>query len=107
MLALIFLSVLSVGFSDASFMFPRNVGVNIKYYNTTNCSSIPFHDQSFVEVCDNDEMTNGNYQCCYDILNKISVYNLDFDVCYEDIFNNTVNYVEYSCHNSGSDSIFK
>ena len=46
-----------------------------------------------------------NYQCCYDILNKISVYNLDFDVCYEDIFNNTVNYVEYSCHNSGSDSV--
>lgn len=105
MLALLCLSIFTIGYSDASFMFPRNVGVNIRYYNESNCSSIPLHDRSFVEVCDSDKMTNGHYQCCYDILNKLSVYNLDFDVCYNDVFNNSVNYIEYTCNNSQSDSV--
>lgn len=105
MLALLCLSLFTVGYSDASFMFPRNVGVNIRYYNETNCSSVPVHDRSFVEVCDSDVMTNGHYQCCYNILNKLSVYNLDFDICYKDVMNNTVNYVEYTCNNTQSDSV--
>ena len=93
-----FLLLLLIKDCTGSFMPPKNINFDIQYFNTSNCSDNPYHDTSFVSYCENNDKINGYYKCCYDILNKLTVEDISFNVCYEDNFNGTISYIKYDCH---------
>ena len=77
---------------------PDNANFDIKYFNTSNCSS---HSRSSTlkSLCLDTTKTNGYPKCCYDMLDKLSFeHNTAFDTCYSLATpNSTVLGVSYDC----------
>ena len=89
-----------------SFTVPKNINFNVGYYNTSNCLKEPYYDNSFVGLCTNTDMRGGYYECCYDILDKLTVNrNISFNVCYTDVFNGTTTYMKYDCDGADINSV--
>lgn len=77
---------------------PDNSVFEIKYFNTSNCSS-PIRSSTIKSLCLDTSKSGGYTKCCYDMLEKVSFErDAEFDTCYSlNAPNSTAGGVSYDC----------
>lgn len=84
--------------SNAEINFPDNINFVTSIYNSTNCSSPAVENKTLQHMCFKTNRINGYPQCCYDVLNSLSIYNSSFNICQaENLTKYNITGISYSC----------
>jgi hypothetical protein len=84
--------------THAEFNFPDNINFVTSIYNSTNCSTTAIQNKTLQYMCFKTNKINGYPECCYDVLNSVSIHNSSFNTCLsENLTQYNINGISYSC----------
>lgn len=84
--------------SNAALNFPNNINFVTSIYNSTNCSRPAIENKTLQHMCFKTNTINGYPQCCYDVLNSVSIHNSSFNTCQqENLTQYNITGISYSC----------
>lgn len=82
----------------AEFNFPDNINFVTSIYNSTNCSASAIENKTLQYMCFKTNKINGYPECCYDVLNSVSIHNSSFNTCLsENLTQYNITGISYSC----------
>ena len=84
--------------THAELNFPDNINFVTSIYNSSNCSKPAIENKTLQHMCFKTNKINGYPQCCYDVLNSVSIYNSSFNSCQvENLTQYNITGISYSC----------
>jgi len=98
LLAPLFAFLLVLPLTHAELNFPDNINFVTSIYNSTNCSTTAIQNKTLQYMCFKTNKINGYPECCYDVLNSVSIHNSSFNTCLsENLSQYNITGISYSC----------